>query len=89
MTGLHILQVNGKAVKNLREVVAAVEDCTDEFIRMDLDYNQVRASATPYGVQIIIADCCRRCDLQMLFSRSLVALHRTGCFALCSCSHKN
>ena len=35
------LQVNGVPVKNLKEVVAAVEACHEPFLRMDLDYNQV------------------------------------------------
>lgn len=37
------LQVNGVLVKNLKEVVAAVEACHAPFLRMDLDYNQVPA----------------------------------------------
>ena len=37
-------QVNGVPVKNLKDLVAAVEACQTPFIRMDLDYNQVLAS---------------------------------------------
>lgn len=33
--------MNGAPVKNLKEVVAAVEACDTPFLRMDLDYNQV------------------------------------------------
>lgn len=36
-----LLKVNDRKVSNLRDVVAAVESCTKDFLHLDLDYQQV------------------------------------------------
>ena len=35
-------KVNGKAVKNLSDLTKQIENCRDEYLRFDLEYNQVR-----------------------------------------------
>lgn len=35
-------QVNGKPVKNLSDLTKQIEGCTDQYLRFDLEYNQVR-----------------------------------------------
>ena len=39
-------KVNGKAVKNLSDLTKQIEDCRDEYLRFDLEYNQVRFKQT-------------------------------------------
>lgn len=34
-------KVNGKAVKNLSDLTKQIENCRDEYLRFDLEYNQV------------------------------------------------
>ncbi|XP_078438260.1 protease Do-like 9 [Wolffia australiana] len=36
-----VLSFNGKPVKNLKSLAGMVEDCKDEFLQFDLDYNQI------------------------------------------------
>lgn len=36
-------QVNGKPVKNLSDLTKQIEGCTDQYLRFDLEYNQVWA----------------------------------------------
>lgn len=38
-----VQKVNDKNVKNLRELVKLIGECKDKFLRLDLEYNQVRA----------------------------------------------
>ncbi len=35
-------QVNGKPVKNLLDLTRQIEGCEDQYLRFDLEYNQVR-----------------------------------------------
>ncbi|XP_047082593.1 protease Do-like 9 [Lolium rigidum] len=36
-----VLAVNGHPVKNLRDLVTTVENCKDEFLKFDLEYDQI------------------------------------------------
>ena len=36
-----MLAVNGHPVKNLKDLVTTVENCKDEFLKFDLEYDQV------------------------------------------------
>jgi hypothetical protein len=38
---VHVLAFNGVHVKNLRHLADMVENCEDEFLRFDLEYQQV------------------------------------------------
>lgn len=42
MVNTRVQNVNGKQVKNLLELVTLIGGCTEEFLRLDLEYNQVR-----------------------------------------------
>ena len=42
MVNTRVQKVNGKQVKNLLELVKLIGGCTEEFLRLDLEYNQVR-----------------------------------------------
>ena len=42
MVNTRVQKVNGKQVKNLLELVKLIGGCTKEFLRLDLEYNQVR-----------------------------------------------
>ena len=33
--------INGAEVRNLKALVEAAEACTDKYIKLDMDYNQV------------------------------------------------
>ena len=37
-------QVNGKPVKNLSDLTRQIEGCQDQYLRFDLEYNQVRGA---------------------------------------------
>lgn len=37
-------KVNGKAVKNLSDLTKQIENCRDEYLRFDLEYNQVNCN---------------------------------------------
>lgn len=37
-------QVNGKPVKNLSDLTRQIEGCEDQYLRFDLEYNQVRGA---------------------------------------------
>ena len=39
-----VLKFNGKPVKNLKSLANMVESCEDEFMKFDLDYDQVSLS---------------------------------------------
>lgn len=39
---LKVVGFNGKPVKNLKSLAAMVESCDDEYLKFDLDYEQVR-----------------------------------------------
>lgn len=39
---LQVVAFNGKPVKNLKSLAAMVESCDDEYLKFDLDYEQVR-----------------------------------------------
>lgn len=45
---LQILAFNGKPVKNLKSLANMVDNCEDEFMKFDLEYDQVSLSL-PYG----------------------------------------
>lgn len=42
MVNTRVQKVNGKQVKNLLELVTLIGGCREEFLRLDLEYNQVR-----------------------------------------------
>jgi hypothetical protein len=35
-----VLQLNGKRILNMKDLVAAVDSCKEEYLHFDLDYNQ-------------------------------------------------
>ncbi len=39
-------QVNGKPIKNLSDLTKQIEGCKDEYLRFDLEYNQVFIAAS-------------------------------------------
>ena len=39
-------KVNGKAVKNLSDLTKQIENCRAEYLRFDLEYNQVNFNST-------------------------------------------
>lgn len=41
MVNTRVQKVNGKQIKNLKELVRLIGGCTEEFLRLDLEYNQV------------------------------------------------
>ena len=41
MVNTRVQKVNGKQVKNLLELVTLIGGCKEEFLRLDLEYNQV------------------------------------------------
>lgn len=41
IVALQVLSFNGKPVKNLKGLATMVENCDDEFLQFDLDYDQV------------------------------------------------
>ncbi|KAF5184713.1 Protease do-like [Thalictrum thalictroides] len=36
-----VIAFNGKSVKNLKELAKMVESCNDEFLKFDLEYQQI------------------------------------------------
>lgn len=41
---MQVLAFNGQPVKNLKSLADMVESCADEFLKFDLEYQQVRLS---------------------------------------------
>ncbi|KAJ8637261.1 hypothetical protein MRB53_011528 [Persea americana] len=41
IVNIQVLNFNGKPVKNLKGLASMVENCTDEFLQFDLDYEQL------------------------------------------------
>lgn len=41
MVNTRVHKVNGKQVKNLMALVQTIGGCTEDFLRLDLEYNQV------------------------------------------------
>jgi hypothetical protein len=50
-----VLQLNGKRIVNMRDLVAAVDSCREEYLHFDLDYNQKVAEA---GGWSLLCFCC-------------------------------
>lgn len=44
---MKVLALNGKPVKNLKSLATMVESCNDEYLKFDLDYDQVPSSSLP------------------------------------------
>lgn len=42
-----VLAFNGKPVKNLKSLATMVESCDDEYLKFDLDYDQVPCLSLP------------------------------------------
>ena len=45
---LQVLAFNGQPVKNLKNLVTMVENCKDEFLKFDLEYDQVSSLSLLY-----------------------------------------
>ncbi|KAF5200254.1 protease Do-like [Thalictrum thalictroides] len=56
-----VLAFNGKSVKNLKDLASMVENCHDEFLKFDLDYQQIvvlqTKSAKAATVDILTTHC--------------------------------
>ncbi|XP_062233212.1 protease Do-like 9 [Phragmites australis] len=46
IVNIQVLAFNGTLIKNLRHLVTMVEECNEEFLKFDLDYDQVVALET-------------------------------------------
>lgn len=57
---LKVVAFNGKPVKNLKSLAAMVESCDDEYLKFDLDYEQVR----------LYFSICLVCSWKMALSNS-------------------
>lgn len=44
---MKVLGFNGKPVKNLKSLATMVESCNDEYLKFDLDYDQVPQPSFP------------------------------------------
>ncbi len=55
-------QVNGKPVKNLLDLTRQIEGCQDQYLRFDLEYNQVG------GALIQILTCSILCQTLRMHS---------------------
>jgi hypothetical protein len=45
--------VNGQAVNNLQDLVAAVQASKGQYLQFDLEYNQVGGMCTAHGAAVI------------------------------------
>ena len=56
--GAQVKAVNGKPIRNLRELVAEVDGTAADYLRLDLEYNQVGLSpAAPLALLVELAVC--------------------------------
>lgn len=73
MVNTRVQKVNGKQVKNLMALVQIIGGCTEDFLRLDLEYNQVfwrvTVSHTAH-VTSVVAGLILNCDNRMLCYRS-------------------
>ncbi|CAO2818242.1 unnamed protein product [Amaranthus hypochondriacus] len=57
----HVLKFNGKPVKNLKSLANMVESCEDEFMKFDLDYDQIvvlrTKTAKAATVDVLVTHC--------------------------------
>lgn len=44
---MKVLAFNGQPVKNLKSLATMVESCNDEYLKFDLDYDQVHLPSFP------------------------------------------
>ena len=49
---LQVRAFNGKPVNNLKQLATMVEDCNEEFLKFDMDYDQVVKSPSLYLVLV-------------------------------------
>lgn len=71
-------QVNGKPVKNLLDLTRQIEGCQDQYLRFDLEYNQVR------GALLHILPCSVLC----LNTRDAIRLFLDDCILdTCPCGY--
>ena len=49
MVNTRVRAINGAEVRNLAGLVEAAEACAEQYIKLDLDYNQVRVFPRIYG----------------------------------------
>ena len=54
-------KVNGKAVKNLSDLTKQIENCRDEYLRFDLEYNQVSCCTVTLKLQLQSALAAHLC----------------------------
>jgi esterase/lipase superfamily enzyme len=54
---MQVLAINGKPVKNLKSLANMVENCDDEFLKFDLEYDQVLSISLSQGVFECVCVC--------------------------------
>ena len=52
-----VRQVNGKPVRNLSDLTKKIESCTDQYLKFDLEYDQVTLAACCVGMGLL-SFCC-------------------------------
>ena len=50
-------QVNGKPVNNLSDLTRQIEGCQDQYLRFDLEYNQVRGEFSQSRCHMLTKQC--------------------------------